>query len=497
MINKKNKTIIIKGFVLFLLIPIIISTCSLKGDIDDLKDQSENENNAQKPGDNENPINNIEEGKQRLYKGDDFIGNYSLISALSYISNNAINEDEFTIVIYEDEVITNITLNYKKKIGITLKGYGEERKISYYGDSPMFYIYSGITLKLENLILTGRSRSNLGLISTYESGILIMNSNVKVIGDMSLGSGVSIRENSSDSGGIFIMNDGLISGFPIGVRVGNNGTFNMHNGTISMNTSNGVGNNGTFNMYNGTISMNTGRGVGNSGTFIMHNGTITDNTGVYGGGVLNNRSFIMHNGTITDNTGVYGGGVCNSGTFSIHNGTISENSAEFGGGVYNERSFSMYSGIISKNTAVTGGGVYNISFSSDFDLINGTISGNTATCTGGVFVDGKFTMRGGIISGNTSNGVRVSLLSVSQNMHFIKSNTESNNSGIIYGSEAEGYDANGIPYKNDIAVFSFKNPNLDWDDVYRKETVGETDRISTKTGYGLSFDGEPPYLNTW
>ena len=94
----------------------------------------------------------------------------------------------------------------------------------------------------------------------------------------------------------------------IGVRVKDNGTFNMYGGTISGNkNAEALGHSagavsvgyefygseisiGTFNMYGGTISGNASHACGgvyvNRGSFTMYGGTISNNTVRYGGGVL-------------------------------------------------------------------------------------------------------------------------------------------------------------------------------------------------------------------
>jgi hypothetical protein len=67
-----------------------------------------------------------------------------------------------------------------------------------------------------------------------------------------------------------------------------------------------------------------------------------------------------------------------------------------------------------------------------------------------------------------------------------------NNSGIIYGSEATGVDADGVPLKNTGAAGG--------DAVYlylstlkRNTTAGQTDYIDASTGQGLSESGEAPF----
>jgi hypothetical protein len=110
------------------------------------------------------------------------------------------------------------------------------------------------------------------------------------------------------------------------------------------------------------------------------------------------------NSTISGNTTSLGGGggvYVGSGTLTMNgNSSISGNTASNGGGVYvspNGR-FTMNGGIISGNTiSDTGGGV---AVDGTFTMNDGTISGNTSDNGGGVAVGGTFIMVGGTIYGS-------------------------------------------------------------------------------------------------
>ena len=265
-----------------------------------------------------------------------------------------------------------------------------------------------------------------------------------------------------NSGGVFIMDSGSISGngtrsgmnFTVdGGGVRNDGIFTMNGGTITnnvrtmfnvssnpANSAGGVENrNGIFTMNAGTISNNAinfhsqgtspntfAGGVWNNNEFIMTGGTISDNLSHFsgtmtvswaaggGGGVANaaGASFTMSGGNISDNTSSQngGGGVLNIGTFNFKNGTISRNCGNVtlsdggSGGVFNVGTFNMSGGnILDNRSASRGGGVTNIG---TFTMTAGQISANRAAETGvlenggGVSTVGAFTMRGGVISGN-------------------------------------------------------------------------------------------------
>lgn len=164
-----------------------------------------------------------------------------------------------------------------------------------------------------------------------------------------------------DSGGSFIMNDGIISGNYAGFDGG--GVY--------------VSQNATFIMKGGSIKANeVGAGAGN------YSG---------GGGVyVNGGIFTMEDGEITQNNGLkYGGGVCViSGTLSMSGGEISSNTVTDGGGVYvvAGATLEMTGGVISNNAATGNGGGVNLS--GTLTMTGGSISGNTSTMSGkGVYAN--------------------------------------------------------------------------------------------------------------
>ncbi len=163
------------------------------------------------------------------------------------------------------------------------------------------------------------------------------------------------------------------------------------------------------------------RGIDANGTFVMYGGTVTGSTNS-GVRLNNNAAFTMNGGAITGNsTSQHGAGVyVTSGTFTMNGGEITENSIAGGdgdgGGVYvaHGANFIMNDGTISRNTlgakTCHGGGVFVFGI---FEMNNGKIIDNsTEGAGGGVFLRGwdsdpagssKFIMRGGRITGNTSN----------------------------------------------------------------------------------------------
>ena len=245
--------------------------------------------------------------------------------------------------------------------------------------------------------------------------------------------------------------------------------------------------------------------------------------------VMNDRAYIYGNKYVASSGSSSGGGVYNSGTFTMHGGTISGNytsvtygssndpnasSASYGGGVYNSGTFTMHGGTISGNRvrgpgsssdASYGGGVCN---SETFTMYDGTISGNTSNSTNGTSYGGgvsnfeTFIMYGGIISGNTSTSTHAYSYSYGGGIYTVRGYKKLplegyTQSGIIYGSEAVGDDADGIPLRNIAnsqghAIF-FKDNSSSHTDLQRNTTAWETDHIDSTTGKGLSANGKPPF----
>jgi len=385
-----------------------------------------------------------------LYRGEVKIGTQNLASSLAWISTNAVNGDNFYIVLGEDESSPPISLNYfGRTAGITLLGYGGERKITLSANGSLFTVNSGVTLTLgENITLIGRG-ANTGALVSLNNGKLIVNAGSKITGNTlstsasAYGGGIYVTGNNAN----LILNGGEITGNtassnPLtvpgysrggGVYV-DSGTFTMTGGEIAGNkalaANSGVGGGGgvfvsavgSFTMNSGIISGNTASASGSSigggvyvfGNFTMNGGVITGNTASgpgWGGGVEVLGTFNMYGGVISGNTAsrssVGGGGggvdVDDNGIFNMDGGEITGNTSSFGGGVLVEVGiFTMTRGEISGNTGSTsGGGVY--VDSGEFAMDGGKIDNNNSYAGGGVFVDdGNFSMDNGVINSNTA-----------------------------------------------------------------------------------------------
>jgi hypothetical protein len=390
----------------------------------------------------------------------------TLQEKLIWINSYAIDGGYYVITVDEYENLPPTSLSYSgKTVTITLTSDNETQKTIQLSESgTLFYVGSGVNLKLDGYItLRGLQNNNASLIKIENGGILEMKTMSKITvnitdgwqaGVFLLGKNAKFTMNGGEisnitakgggavwAAGTFIMNGGKIfnnkSKENSGGGVWALGTFNMTGGEISGNFADvydgggvHVYNGGTFTMSGGTISGNTaqsgGGGVsvwvsgtdGNNktanSTFTMSGGTISGNTAIGGGGGVKvgkndttfNSIFTMIGGKISGNTGEYGGGVHIGGdsTFTMNGGEISGNTAKGSAGVLTDGTFTMNGGEISGNIATDWncGGVC-VGSAGRFEMNNGKIYGNTAKGEGGgVLVSGIFTMSGGEISGNTA-----------------------------------------------------------------------------------------------
>lgn len=403
-----------------------------------------------------NDSSTVQQLQHGLYIGENFQGEMDLYEALDYITINAQEGGEYSIVLKENMAISSNLLDYGGKlITITLKSTSTDTSVqlSYVNRSPsssLFTVKKGVTFVLENGIeLIGTSASRPPV--TVDGGTFIMNGGAirdsKVTQANWFGGGVDILR-----GGSFVMNNGRISGNSsskggAGVSVGENSTFVMNGGVIDKNSvKDGFGGgvfvdkNANFTMNNGEITNNTagyangyggGGGVYVNGSFTMVDGIISKNfcgesdySRSKGGGVLisGNGNFVMEGGTISENEGgvyltrnilsqyVHGTG---NGKFTMNGGQISNNSTSvnnyYGRGVYVDGTFVMNNGIIEKHESRDGGGVYVAE--GTFIMNDGSIKENFAHGVngykyggggGGVYVSGgtSFTMNGGLIEKN-------------------------------------------------------------------------------------------------
>lgn len=181
---------------------------------------------------------------------------------------------------------------------------------------------------------------------------------------------------------------------------------NVYSEEVGMLTGGHVGRDGSGgNVYNAT-----------GGVFVMNGGIIRGGYAGYGAGVYNEGTFIMNGGTIENCTATNGGGVYNvssSAKFTMENGKIENCTATSnGGGVFNgmDAHFTIENGTIKDCTAVYGGGGVINNMGSTFDMQGGVIKGRTANdgdamlCINDVKLKNSSTTGATICYGNTSLG---------------------------------------------------------------------------------------------
>ena len=365
----------------------------------------------------------------------------------------------------------------------------------YYG-ARHFYLNTGTTLILENVILSG-----IGSTSDFNGGIYINYNSNLIMND-----GAAIRNcyGGINGGGIYV----------------NSGTLTMNNGEISGNTASTNGGGiymgfGSLTMNGGTISNNkaisniAGNSTSGGGmyaifsTFTMTAGKINGNEATssgsgansYGGGVYLSASIFNmgvaggSNGSvsITNNTADYmGGGIfAVSDTFTMYCGTISGNKAfsgnesTYGGGVelYRGTTFTMKDGIISANTSNDFSGGVEVYDHSVFNMDGGSIIDNTAPRGGGISIgynSATFNMNGGVVSGNTS-------ANVGGGTYVYSSGVIAITSGIISGNSA--------PYGGGIFTDDTGTVNVD------NCTIADNTATASDSGGGGIYTEDTTYAN--
>lgn len=331
--------------------------------------------------------------------------------------------------------------------GETISGRGAGVHL-YFGPEMTLEAYSTINLnmvgaRIENNHAGGRIQSEGGVVSESASavglggGLYFENTSLEAMGydfNILLNYGTVTGNTASRGAGIYVSKGSIgpeenqEPQTPARLQQDNANTL-----TVSRNVAVFGGGgicvvDGSLNMPNGTITLNSVSGTGNGGGVYVENGNFTIGAGevssnalasgmgagvyVTGSGELGN--FTMRGGTINNNTNSSnnGGGVyVDGGNFNLESGSITTNSSgKNGGGVYiNGGNFTLNSadGSITSNSAANGGGVF--LNNGDFSLVTGTISGNTTTGNGaGVYLTGEdciYVLTNGTISQNTaSNG---------------------------------------------------------------------------------------------
>ena len=246
--------------------------------------------------------------------------------AVDYVNANP---GTFTLVLYDDIEVSTALVRRLSSANANLKviGINGDRTITETGEGSIFTVgnfastAANITLTLgENITLVGRERNSLAVVTVHGGGTVIMRDNAKITGniaDTGLIPGTNINHGAGSrlGGGVFVSgnaaapatftmrdnasvhgNSRLGSGG--GVFVDEHSAFNMHdnasvsgNGSIHHIASNGGGVyvRGTFNMHGGTISSNTTGAFGGGGVY------------VWGLNSTRRGYFIMSGGTVYGN----------------------------------------------------------------------------------------------------------------------------------------------------------------------------------------------------
>lgn len=181
-----------------------------------------------------------------------------------------------------------------------------------------------------------------------------------------------------------------VSGLSVGTLISNNGgTLNINEETKLQNNNRGVTKSSDQGRYGGAV-------YSSGGTINMNAGEITNNKSAFGAAICltSSATLIINGGTISDNNSLYGSVCAIRGAHIVmNNGLITKNSSNNGGAI----------NLGTNNTANIHG------YPTTTLVMNGgSITANKVTgCGGGIYIQCECvaTINGGIISGNTANGL--------------------------------------------------------------------------------------------
>lgn len=297
----------------------------------------------------------------------------------------------------------------------------------------------------------------------------------------------SVNTAADLTGGVFynyaVVGGGIFNDASSSVII-NSGSVSK-NGVSATGGGGGLYNTGTLDITGGSVDNNFGGKMGGgillsaattiSGTASISDNTATDGAGVYifqnkltmnGGSVSSNIAdqtgggiyvgpgqdydkgiLEINDGTISQNLAIQGAGVADLGVMNMAGGTISQNQADgaagaaCGGGVLvnsvQTDPFTMTGGSIEGNSSDgNGGGLY--IFNGECSMSDGTISGNTAAAFGG----GIFAAQGKVTSGGTSTTYK-GQLNLSGNA-TIPAGTDGKNDIVLINSLDGAYAENSI-----------------------------------------------------
>ena len=193
----------------------------------------------------------------------------TLVEQLAYVRNYTGNGTVFDIVVYNNVNIgaTSVTtMGINITVNIRSVSSEDVKTIQLDGQGHLFSIDTGITMRLQDIVLRGHSNNNKALVS-IGNGKLILNSGTKItentntIGGDGFGGGIRVI------GGTLEINDGAeISKNTVrykggGIYIENNGTVYIRGGIITENMAEGYSiglGGGIFINSNSTVSMSGG-----------------------------------------------------------------------------------------------------------------------------------------------------------------------------------------------------------------------------------------------
>jgi hypothetical protein len=231
----------------------------------------------------------------------------------------------YDIVVNNNEYIgpqTVSTMGINITVNIRSASSSDPKTIQLEGNGYLFSVDTGLTLKLQDIVLKGHSMTNVALVAVGQ-GKLILNSGGKITFNVNnntsrTGGGGGVHIN----GGVLEMNEGseitsnkvaydsdIAYKYGGGVYVENQGMFNFRGGIISDNIVdcaryNAVGGGGIYITGNSTVTM-TG-GIISKNTCVA----VSNTWGSYGGGIYitNGSSFTKRAASGNGTSGIIYGG---------------------------------------------------------------------------------------------------------------------------------------------------------------------------------------------
>ena len=255
----------------------------------------------------------------------------TLVQQLAYVANQTGDGDVFDIVVQNNVTMGPATVaSMGRNITVIIRSASpaDAKTIQLDGQGHLFSVDTGITLKLQDIVLKGHSTNNRALVAVSSGCTLILNSGAIITQNTNykqgLGGGIyvdggtiELNEGSEISENELKGEDIYYPTFGGGIYVTNRGNVNIRGGIISANK---LTNHWYAGATGGGISIYGNSTVNMSGGIISKN-IISSGHGQYGGGIFvdNGSTFIKRAGLGNNTSGIiYGGSV---GDANITNGS--------------------------------------------------------------------------------------------------------------------------------------------------------------------------------